>query len=214
MVIRLAESLDLPLRERNDLLFAGGYAPAYSETKLDDPRLATVLDAMRHVLNGHLPYPAIVIDGLGTLIAANRAFEILIDGVEPTLREPPVNVFRLALQPHGMAPRIRNRAQLVQHMRMALRRRLLRDPTPELESLLAELDLLTPNNDDEPPRDGVGFVVPLRLDSPVGTLELITTISVFATAVDVTVADLQLEAFLPADQATAIKLMDLYDQHR
>ncbi|MGH3427639.1 MAG: helix-turn-helix domain-containing protein [Mycobacteriales bacterium] len=203
MVIRLAESLDLSLRDRNDLLLASGYAPAYPETSLQDPTLRPMLTALDHVLEGHLPYPAIVVNRFGTLVAANQAFNVFTDGVLRELLEPPVNVYRLALHPLGMAPRVRNLAGLVRHIQVGLRHELLRNRTPELASLLEELDQYVPSSGPETDPENVGFAVPLEFDSPLGTLRMIATIATFATAVDVTVAELKLEAFLPADAATA-----------
>ncbi len=214
MVVRLAESLDLPLRDRNDLLLAGGYAPGYPETSLQDPKLGLMLGALQHVLDGHLPYPAIVINRVGTLIAANQAFDVLTDGVLPELLEPPINVYRLALHPLGMASRVRNLAGLVRHVRAGLRQESLRNPTPELESLLEELNGYVSAPGPETVPDDLGFAVPLLLDSPFGTLQLITTIATFATALDVTVAELKLEAFLPADAKTASVLAGLYPQRQ
>lgn len=209
MVVRLAEALDLPLRDRNGLLMACGYAPAYPESSLEDSGLRPVLGALRHVLDGHLPYPAIVINRFGVLIAANRAFDMLTEGISPELLEPPVNVYRLALHPLGMAPRVRNLAALARHVRAGLRQESLRDPAPELESLLEELERYVPTLGQMVASDDLGFAVPVRLDSPFGTLQLITTIATFATALDVTVAELRLEAFLPADTATASVLAGL-----
>jgi len=171
--------------------------------------LRPVLDALQHVLDGHLPYPAIVTNRFGGLIAANQAFGVLIDGAAPALLEPPINVYRLALHPLGMAPRVRNLGELIRHVRAALRHELLRSPAPELTSLLHEFDGYAPPADPETGPNDLGFAVPLRLDSPFGTLQLITTIATFATPLDVTVAELRLEAFLPADATTASALAGL-----
>lgn len=198
LVIRLAHALELPLRQRNDLLLAAGYAPAYSRRALDEPALRPVLDAVRHVLDAHLPYPAVAVDRGGDLIAANTAVDLLTAGASPALLAPPVNVYRLALHPEGMAPRIRNLAEWAAHILERLRQESVRDPG--LAGLYAELAELVP----PPPIGGpLGFAVPLRLASPHGDLRLLTTVTTFATAVDVAVAELKLEAFLPADAATA-----------
>ncbi len=201
MVIRLAESLDLPLRERNGLLLAAGYAPAYSQTPLNDPGLAPVQTALRHILTGHLPYPAIVIDHHGYLVAANAAFDLVTDGAAPDLLEPPVNVYRLALHPNGIASRIANFDEWAQHIVERLHAEILRNPDERLADLHAELDEYVPHRSLAPGR--LGFAVPLRLHSAEGELNLITTVTTFATAVDVTLAELKLEAFLPADEITA-----------
>ncbi|MHC3467415.1 helix-turn-helix domain-containing protein [Streptomyces sp. 7R007] len=192
MVVRLAESLELPLRERNELLLAAGYAPVYPERPLDDPALAPVRTAIGHLLRGHLPYPALVVDRGGDVIAANTALDLLTQGAAPHLVGPGTNAYRLALHPDGLAPRIRNLAEWARHILLRL------DHLPDLR---AELAGYVP---DLAPSDGaLGFAVPLRLASPYGELHLMTTVTTFATAVDVTLAELKLEAFLPADQATA-----------
>ncbi|MFI5954552.1 helix-turn-helix domain-containing protein [Cryptosporangium sp. NPDC051539] len=199
LVVRLAESLELPLRERNELLTAAGYAPVYPQTPLDE--LTAVRTALRHVLAGHEPYPAVVVDRYGTLVDANRALGILTEDVATELLTPPVNVYRLALHPHGMAPRIRNFAQWAQHVVDNARHEFERHPSSRLEALLEELGGYLP--DHTPGRDHVGFAVPLHLASSRGELHLTTTVTTFATALDVTVAELKLEAFLPADEPTA-----------
>lgn len=192
MVVRLAESLELPLRERNQLLLAAGFAPAYPESALDDPVLAPVRTAIDHILRGHLPYPALVVDRGGDLIAANTAFDLLTEGVAPELVGPGTNVYRLALHPDGLAPRIRNLAEWARHILARL---------CHLEQLHAELTGYVPQL--EPSAGLLGFAVPLRMQSSYGELRLMTTVTTFATAIDVTLAELKLEAFLPADAATA-----------
>jgi transcriptional regulator with XRE-family HTH domain len=192
MVVRLAESLELPLRERNELLLAAGYAPAYPESSLDDPVLAPVRTAIDHILRGHLPYPALVVDRGGDLIAANTAFAALTEGAAPELLGPGTNAYRLALHPDGLAPRIRNLAEWSRHILARL---------DHLEELRAELAAHVPEL--EPSAGQLGFAVPLHLASPYGELHLMTTVTTFATAVDVTLAELKLEAFLPSDQATS-----------
>ena len=203
MVVRLAEALEVPLRERNALLLAAGYAPAYHETRFDDPKLDPVRTALARILDGHLPYPAVIVDRHGDLVAANDAFWSLTDGVAAPLREPPVNLPRLLLHPHGMAPRIANLDQWAWHVIDALRQETMRNPNDRLEALVAELEALVPDRPRHPGPDHLGFAVPLRLSSSDGELQLLTTLTHFGTALDVTVAELRLEAFLPADQATA-----------
>jgi transcriptional regulator with XRE-family HTH domain len=205
MIIRLAESLQLPLRERNGLLATAGFLPAYPQTPLDDPALAPVRAALTHILAGYQPYPAIIIDRHGGLIGTNDAFKILSDGAAAELLGPRANAYRLALHPDGMAPRIANYAQWARHVLDGLAHELMRHPDDQLSELHAELSQYVP---DQPPGPGhLGFAVPLQLRSPAGELRLMTTISSFATAVDVTVAELKLEAFLPADEATAAALL-------
>jgi transcriptional regulator with XRE-family HTH domain len=204
MVVRLAESLELPLRERNDLLLAAGYAPAYTQTSLDDPALAPVLAALDHVLAGHLPYPAIVVDRHGDIVATNGAFGLLTEGIEPELLTPPINAYRLALHPRGLAPRILNFPAWARHVVERLHQESVRNPDQRLAALSAELRAYVPEA--EIPSDHLGFAVPLHLRTPNGELRLMTTVTSFATAVDVTIAELKLEAFLPADAATAALL--------
>ena len=201
MVIRLAESLDLPLRERNGLLAAAGYAPAYPRTPLTDAALAPVTAALEHILAAHQPYPAIIIDRYGTLVAANAAYSLLTDGAAAGLSGPGTNVYRLALHPAGLAPRIANFAEWARHVIEALHAELLRNPDDQLAELYAELERYVP---DEPLGPGhLGFAVPLQLRTGGGDARLITTLTSFATATDVTISELKLEAFLPADAATA-----------
>ena len=201
MVVRLAESLELSLRERNELLLAAGFAPAFPESPLDDEALRPVRQAIDAILDGHLPYPAIVVRSPCHLVAANRAFELFTEGVDPALLEPPVNLFRHALHPDGLAPRVRNLPAWGRHITQHVRAQLARSPDPALEELLAELEGYLPPLDDEAPV--LGFAVPLELASADGDLRLITTLTAFTTAADVTLAELSLEAFLPADEHTA-----------
>jgi transcriptional regulator with XRE-family HTH domain len=204
MVIRLTESLGLPLRERNELLLKAGYAPVYPETALDGPGLAPVLAALTHILDAHMPYPAIVIDRYGEIVAANAGQQILADGCAANVRG---NAYRLALHPDGMAPRIANFADWGWHVLNAMAAELARNPDDRLAALHAELSQYVP-----PVRVGpghLGFAVPLQLRTRHGELRLMTTITSFATAVDVTLSELKLEAFLPADQATAAALTEL-----
>ncbi|MEV7770941.1 helix-turn-helix domain-containing protein [Kitasatospora sp. NPDC086791] len=192
MVVRLAESLDLPLRDRNELLLAAGYAPVYPETPLDGPSLAPVREAIGHILAGHLPYPALVVDRRGDVVAANAAVDVITEGADPRLVGPGTNAYRLALHPDGLAPRILNFAAWARHI--VERTRHLGDLQRELSSYVPEV---------EPGEQHVGFAVPLELRTRLGELHLMTTVTTFATAVDVTLAELKLEAFLPADAATA-----------
>jgi transcriptional regulator with XRE-family HTH domain len=201
MVVRLAESMELTLRERNELLGAAGFAPAFPESPLGDEALAPVRHALDTILEGHLPYPAVVVRPHGILVAANRAFELFDEGVDPALLAPPVNLFRHALHPDGLARRVRNLPAWGRHVTQHVRAQLARSPDPSLEALLVELEgYLPPLRDDV---DVLGFAVPLELASADGDLRLITTVTSFATAADVTLAELRLEAFLPADEATA-----------
>jgi transcriptional regulator with XRE-family HTH domain len=202
MVIRLAESLGLPLRERNELLLKAGYAPAYPETALDSPGLAPTLAALTHILDAHMPYPAIVIDRHGEIVAANAGLRILTDGSAEHVR---ANAYRLALHPDGMEPRIANFAEWAWHVLNSMAAELARNPDERLAALHAELSRYVPAARSAPGH--LGFAVPLELRTPHGELRLMTTITSFANAVDVTISELKLEAFLPADQATAAVLI-------
>jgi transcriptional regulator with XRE-family HTH domain len=195
LVLRLAESLELTLRERNELLLTAGYAPAYPESSLDDRALAPVREAIRHILDGHQPYPALVVDRTGDVIAANRALDVITEGADPSLVGPGTNAYRLALHPRGMAPRIVNFAEWAQH---------ILERTRHLPDLHAELTRYVPVA--EPSAGHLGFAVPIRLRTSRGELRLMTTVTTFATATDVTLAELKLEAFLPADEPTAAAL--------
>jgi transcriptional regulator with XRE-family HTH domain len=208
MVVRLAESLEVPLRERNALLLAAGYAPAYRQSSLEDPELAPVRTALERVLEGHLPFPAVVTDRHGDVVMSNRAFWALTDGVAPELLEPPLNAARLFLHPRGLAPRIVNFGEWGRHVVHATREHALRNPDERLDALLAELEEFL-GEPTHPGPDHVGFAVPLRLRHGAGELRLLTTLMSFGTAIDVTVAELRLEAFLPADEQTYRALRDL-----
>jgi hypothetical protein len=199
--MRLAESLDLTLRERNDLLISAGFAPAFPESPLDDAALRPMREALDRILDGHLPYPALVVRPHGILVAANRAFELFREDVDPALLAPPVNLFRLALHPNGIAARVRNLSAWGRHVTASLRAQIGRTPDPSLDALLAELEGYLPPLPAQD--DALGFAVPLELRSADGDLRLITTLTSFATATDVTLAELHLEAFLPADDHTS-----------
>jgi transcriptional regulator with XRE-family HTH domain len=210
LVIRLAESLDLSLRERNQLLLTAGFAPIFPESQLDDAALRPVRAALDQILTGHLPYPAIVVRPYGELIAANAALDVLTAGAAPSLLEPPINVLRLAVHPAGMAPRVRNLNEWGRHIVENLRARALHHPDPRLDAFVAELERYLPAAPPGP--EHIGFAVPLRLATDAGELRLMTTLTSFATAVDVTLAELHLEAFLPADEASADILHRLHDR--
>jgi transcriptional regulator with XRE-family HTH domain len=211
MVLRLAEALEVPLRERNALLLAAGYAPAYALTSLEDAALGAVRTALDRILAGHLPYPAVITDRLGALVSGNRAFWALAGGAASELRTAPVSLPRLLLHPEGMAPRIVNLDLWGWHVIAALRREALRSPSERLEGLVAELEALLPERPRAPAPDYVGLAVPLRLRLAGDELHLLTTLTHFGTAVDVALAELRLEAFLPADEATAAALVELDD---
>jgi len=206
MVLHLAEHLDLPLRERNELLLAAGYAPAYRERPLRDPALSGARQAMERLLAAHEPFPAIAVDRHWTLVAANRAIEPLLKCVAPALQRSPINVLRNSLHPDGAAPRIANLPEWRAHVFARLRRQIELTGDPVLADLLRELrGYPVPPGSEPAPADGgeAAVVVPLRFASPAGMLNLISTTMVFGTPLDVTLSELALEAFFPADAATA-----------
>jgi MmyB-like transcription regulator ligand binding domain len=206
MVVRLAEALGLSLRERNALLHSAGYAPIFPESGLDDEALRPARDALERILEGHLPYPAVVVRPYGELVAANTAVGILTDDASPELLEPPINVLRLAVYSDGMGRRVENLAEWGRHIVESLRARAVQSPDPRLDAFAAELQGFLPAM--APDSTHLGFAVPLRLRTDDGELRLLTTLTSFATAVDITLAELHLEAFLPADAASAQILYD------
>jgi len=209
MVLHLAERLDVPLRERNAILVAAGYAPVFPDRSLDDPALAAAREAIRLVLQGHEPSPAIAVDRHWVLVAANRAVAPLIAGADPALLAPPMNVLRLSLHPQGMAPRILNFSQWRGHILDRLRRQVSASADPVLNDLLSELETyMAPGPIDAPDEavghgDPAGFVVPLRLRVGDQVLTFISTTTVFGTPIDVSLEQLAVESFFPADTVTA-----------
>ncbi|MFG2009460.1 helix-turn-helix domain-containing protein [Micromonospora sp. NPDC048868] len=208
MVLRLAEHLDVPLRDRNRLLLAAGYAPVYSQAPLDSPELRRVLDAVRRVLRAHEPYPAVAVDRRWNLVAGNATLPLLTEGAAAHLLRPTANALRLTLHPEGMAPRIANLGEWRAHLLGRLRRHLALTDDPELGALHDEL-CGYPGGPAAPdaglPRAG-DVVVPLRLRHPGGELAFLSTVSTFGTPLDVTVEELSIESFFPADEATAAYL--------
>lgn len=210
MVLRLAEQLEVPLRERNALLLAAGFAPAYPERRLDEPAMAAARSAVETILHAHHPHPALAVDRHWTLVAANAALPPLLEGVaDPALLAPPVNVLRLALHPGGLAPRIANLAEVRAHLLDRLRRQVTATADPRLSALLSELAALPAPGGAAPAHPPDGILVPLELESRVGRLSLISTITVFGTPSEVTLSELALEAFYPADAETAARLRQL-----
>ena len=202
IVVRLAEALDVPLRERNSLLLTAGYAPAYDDTDFEDPRFDPIRNALERLLDGHRPYPAVIADRHGDLVSGNVAFWKLTEGVAPDLLEPPISIARVILDPRGLAPRITNLDVYGWHVIDALREKSRRSPDERLNALIAELTQTIPDRVRTDPNH-LGYAVPLRLRAPQGELSLLTTLAHFPTAIDVAVSELSLEAFLPGDAATA-----------
>jgi len=204
MVLRLAEALDIPLRERNRLLLAAGLAPVYTERSLDDPEMAAVRAGVERVLNAYNPFPCVAVDRTWNILLANEGAGVLLDGVSPTLLEQP-NALRIALHPEGLAPRIRNLAQWRHHLIERLRREVSVSGSAELSALLAEIDSYPGGASAVDELDGVA--VPLELATPGGeVLTFLSMVTTFGTALDLTAAELSIEAFLPADEATAAAL--------
>lgn len=211
MILRIAERLDVPLRERNALLLAGGFAPAYPEHALGSPPLSAVTTAMRQVLDGHEPYPAMAVDRHWELIDGNTATSIFLEGAAPDLLEPPVNVLRLALHPDGLARRILNLGEFRARLLGRLRRQAEVTGDQRLADLHEELTgypCHQPAPDVPQPAAGE-IVVPLRIRHGDAELAFLTTTTVFGTPLDVTVAELAIESFYPADEATAKALRTL-----
>ena len=208
MVMRLTEQLGLPLRERNAMLLAAGYAPVYRERSLDDAEMSPIREALDRFLRAHEPYPALVGDARWNIIAANQALGVLLDGVAPALLEPPANALRICLHPEGMAPRIVNLADWSAHILHRLRSRAAANADASLGALYDELASypgVTP--DATHSAEAFDIVVPLRLRHPTGELEFLSTVSTFVTAADVMLAELTIEAFYPANAQTAQRLL-------
>ncbi|WP_345649071.1 helix-turn-helix domain-containing protein [Streptomyces siamensis] len=205
MVLRLAEHLDIPVRDRNALLLAAGYAPHYPETPLDDPSMDALREGVERLIQGYEPYPALVVDATYNVLAANRGIAMLLDGVPEHLLEPPLNAMRLTLHPEGLAPRIRNLRAWRDHLlaqtdrQIALRRS---EPLRALYEEVAAYPVPEPEEDDEPIGPVPYFALPMQIEHEGRTLSFISSISTFNTPMDVTVAELAIETFLPADPAT------------
>ncbi|HEX7125317.1 MAG TPA: helix-turn-helix transcriptional regulator [Thermodesulfobacteriota bacterium] len=211
MVLHLAERLDVPLRERNVLLLAAGFAPVFPERPLDDPALRAARGAVEAVLAAHEPFPALAVDRHWTLVAANRAVSPLLAGAAAALLRPPINVLRLSLHPDGLAPRIANLGEWREHLLARLRRQVGVAADPVLADLLQELSGYPSGTAARPstPSEGADVAVPLRLVTDVGMLSFLSATMVFGTPIDVTLSELAIETFLPADAATAEALRGL-----
>jgi transcriptional regulator with XRE-family HTH domain len=205
LVLHLADHLDVPLRERNALLLAAGFAPLYRQRSLDDGEMGPVRAALEAVLDGHEPFPAIVVDRHWELVSANRAaVELLSEGVAAHLMEPPVNVLRVSLHPDGVAPRVLNFPEYAGHIVDRVRREAEAYGDPRLVALHDELVGYPGVTGSPPPADTAGQVVmPLRLRAGEGALSFFSTLATFGTARDITVEELAIEQFFPADRATA-----------
>jgi transcriptional regulator with XRE-family HTH domain len=205
MVIGLAANLELPLRDRNELLIAAGYAPEYRELAYEDPDLEPVRAAIDQLLAAHDPYPALVVDRHWELVTANRGLGLLTAGAAPHLLETPANVLRLALHPEGLPPRMLNLGELRHRTFERLERHHRVSGDPALVTLLEELRGYPGGEDDAAAEAAAHDVfVPLRMRGLEGEeLSFFSTVSTFGTALDVTVAELSIESFFPADDVTA-----------
>ncbi|WP_313920248.1 helix-turn-helix transcriptional regulator [Tahibacter sp.] len=208
MLMRLAEHLDVPLRERNHLLTAAGLAPMYRESRLDEPALQQAQGAVELVLKGHEPYPALAIDRHWNIVAANRAITPFLDGAAPRLLVAPVNIMRLSLHPDGLASRIVNFGQIRAHLLHNAQRQADATGDPVLRALFEEISSYPapPDATDHVPSLADTVAMQLRLRSEQGVLSFISTITVFGTPLDITLAELAIESFFPADAHTAAVL--------
>lgn len=211
MLLHLAEQMEVPLRERNRLLLAAGFAPAYGQRGLDEPEMGPVREALDAVLRGHEPYPAVVVDHHWGLMTANGSVSLLTRGVAPALLEPPINVLRLSLHPDGLAPRIANLSEWRAHLLHRLGREAVTSCDPALAALYDELSQLPGGGSAASYDLSAGEIaVPLRLRTGDTELSFISTLTTFGSAVDVTLAELSIESFFPADRTTA-DAMRAYD---
>ncbi|MDB5820375.1 MAG: family transcriptional regulator [Rhizobacter sp.] len=212
MVLRLASRLEVPLRERNALLVAAGYAPMYRERPMSDPHMASARRAVDLVLKAHEPFPALAIDRHWNLVNANAGVAPLLVGADPSLLQAPINVLRLSLHPQGMAPRILNLLQWARHVFERLRQQIAATSDPVLMALLEELQAYVPLDahiHGEAGNEVDSVVVPLRLSAGIASYSFISTTMVFGSPVDVTLQELAIESFFPADEATAAAFRSL-----
>ncbi|MGK5543961.1 helix-turn-helix domain-containing protein [Streptomyces sp. URMC 127] len=207
MVLRLADHLDVPVRERNALLVAAGHAPAYPERPLDDPALSGLREGLERLLASYEPFPALVVDGTYEVLAANRGIAALLEGVAPSLLAPPLNAMRLTMHPAGLAPRIRNYREWRGHLLHQMERQLALMRSAPLRALYDEVSAYPLPEGTGEERAGkeseVPFALPLIIDHAGRTLSFVSAIATFNTPMDVTVSELAVETFLPADPATA-----------
>jgi transcriptional regulator with XRE-family HTH domain len=215
MVLRLAEHLDVPVRERNSLLLAAGYAPHYPETPLDSPALDALRQGMERLIQCYEPYPAFVVDSVYDVVAANRGMMMFLDGVAESLLEPPLNAMRLTLHPEGLAPRIRNLPEWRGHLLAQMEREIALHRSAPLRALYEEVAAYPVpqqpehSRDHEPAEPVPYFALPMQIEHEGRTLSFVSSISTFNTPMDVTVAELAIETLLPADPATVKYLQSL-----
>lgn len=211
LILHLADKLEIPLRERNVLLLAAGYAPLYEQRNLSAAELAPAREALERFLRAHEPYPALVLDRHFNIVSANESAALFTEGVSPQLLAPPPNALRIAMHPDGMAPRIVNFAEWSGHLMHGLRRRAALTVDKGLEQLYAELaDYPGVELDPIPVPDDI--LAPMRIRHEGGELSFLSTVSTFGTAADITLEELVIEAFYPADAATADHLLSRRSQ--
>jgi transcriptional regulator with XRE-family HTH domain len=212
MLLHLADRMTVPLRDRNVMLRAAGFAPTYQERSLDDPEFHLARQSIDLILAMHEPNPALAVDRHWTMAAANSAVSNLIAGVDPLLMKPPVNVIRLSLHPAGLAPRIINLMEWRHHIIGRLRQQIDATGDPVLSDLVEEVRdyPLPPGPSGRPkPQDHELVAVPFRLATVHGPLSFFSTTTIFGTPVDITLSELAIEAFFPADQATVTIMRQL-----
>ncbi|MGC4746153.1 helix-turn-helix domain-containing protein [Micromonospora sp. DT201] len=200
MILRLADQLHVPLRDRNRLLLAAGFAPRYAERPLDDPALSAALDSVRRVLQAHEPYPALVFDRRWNIVLTNRALDPFLAQVAPDLLRPPVNLVRLGLDPRGFAPLVVNLADVRAVFRSRISRQLAAAPDAELTAPYEEL--LLPE-DPTGQRVDADVVIPMILRIDGRELRLFSTITTFGTPMDITIEEIAIESYYPADPESA-----------
>ncbi|MET8094262.1 helix-turn-helix transcriptional regulator [Micromonospora sp. NPDC005220] len=203
MILRLAAQLHVPLRDRNQLLLAAGFAPRYAQRPLDDTALSGALDAVRRVLRAHEPYPALVFDRRWNIVLTNRAVDPFFAHVAPDLLRPPVNLVRLGLDPRGLAPLVVNLADVRAVFRSRISRQLAAAPDAELAALYEEL--LNPLPAEPTSRRAVDadVVLPMIVRIDGRELRLFSTITTFGTPMDITIEEIAVESYYPADPESA-----------
>ncbi|HEV2600013.1 helix-turn-helix transcriptional regulator [Sphingopyxis sp.] len=206
MLGRIADCLEVPLRARNALLLAAGYAPDYQERALDSAEMTGMRAIVEHVLKGHEPYPALAVDRHWNMVAANAAVSLLTQLAAPELFEPPVNVLRVAMHPRGLAPHIVNRGEWRAHLLERLDHQIDASADAGLIALREELAAYGADVGDDHGSAANGIAVPLILDTPMGQIRFVSTVTIFGTPVDITLSELAIEAFFPADAESAALL--------
>lgn len=208
MVLRLSAALDVPLRERNTLLLAADYAPAYRESDLDDANLAAVRSALETMLVTHEPYPAVVVDRLWNVVTGNSAMRLLTDGVSEHLLAGRPNVYRLVLHPEGLSARLVNLSQVRDLFLERLARQVGATGDERLRELYDEVSAYPrPETADASETERSSpFQVPIRVRTPAGEISMFSTMATFGAPADVTLSELAIELFYPLDEFTAAVL--------